>query len=124
MLFVLEGVHALPEAIILVADQLLLLDQPLERPVDKFLFLANVIEDPLLKDEKASVDPHRAVVNRVDPRHQAAIPLFYRNHVVAKIGPDTEKAGNFVLLAEVLQLLRKLKVAKAITVVGQEVLFL
>src|SRR5882672_530748 len=123
MLPVLERVHARPEAIIPVADQLLFFHQPLERLIDKFLFLANVIEDLLFENEEASVDSHRAHADCMDLGHQITVPLLQRNHVVAEVRPDAKETGGLALLMEVFQLLRERQIGKAVTIVGQELLF-
>ena len=59
----------------------------------------------------------------MDARHKAAIPLFHRNHVIAEIRPHAEKAGDLVLLAEVLELLRERQIGETVAVVGQVFLF-
>src|SRR4051812_43356358 len=45
LLLILERVHRLPEAVVLVRHQLTLLDQPVERLVHELLALIHVIED-------------------------------------------------------------------------------
>lgn len=122
MLPVLEGVHAYPEPVVAVANQLLLTNQSLEWFLDKIFFLPDVIEDLLLEDEKASVNPHRRVTDRLDSRNKVASSLCQGNHVVAQIGADAEKTRDLVLLVEVVQLLRKMQIGQTIAVICQKFL--
>jgi len=123
LLLVLECVHTRPEPIIRVANQLLFFDQPVERLDYEFLFLTDVIENLLLENEKASVDPNRAIVNGMDPRDEAAVALLQGHQMIAEVRSDTEEAGNFVMLVEMFQLVRKLEVGQTITVIGEEFFF-
>src|SRR4051794_32206652 len=56
-LLLLERVHAQEEAIVLVSDQLLLLDQPLERFLDELLAGADHVEDRGPQDEEPGIHP-------------------------------------------------------------------
>src|ERR1035441_1600683 len=66
LLLIFERVHAGPETVVGVTNQLLLFDQSMERLLYQFFFLANVIEDFLLEDEIASVNPHASIIDGVD----------------------------------------------------------
>src|SRR6266404_1305192 len=78
-LFVLEGVHARPEPVIGIADQLFLFQQSLKRFPNKFLFLFYVIENLFLENEESAVDANRAVVDGVNSRNQISLVLLQRN---------------------------------------------
>src|SRR6266568_1134933 len=123
LLLIFKGIHGGPEAVIRVTNQLLFVDKPLKRPVDKFLFFADVIEDFVFEDKKASIDAHSAIVDGMNPRDQVAIALMQRDHVIAEVRPDRKKTGSFSLLSKVVQLLWKRQVSEAITVVGKEFFF-
>src|ERR1017187_5346501 len=104
MLPVLEGVHAGPKAIVGITNQLLFRQQAMEWLDDQLFFIAHVLENLFLEDKKPAIDAYAAVVDGMDPRNQAAVALFQRNQMVAEIRPDTEKAGNLVLLMKVFEL--------------------
>src|SRR5262249_22403830 len=71
-LFVFERVHGSPKSVVGIANQLLFVDEALERTVDEFLFFANVIEDAVVENEIAAIDAHRAVVDGMNSRNQIA----------------------------------------------------
>jgi len=79
-----------------------------------------VIEHLVLEDEKASIDPDAAVINRVDICHQIAIALLQGNRVVAEVGAHAKKAGTLSVLAEMLQLLGKVQIRQTIAIIGEE----
>src|SRR5690242_8980486 len=54
---VFEGVHGLPKARVAVREQLALLNQTLEGPVDQLFAFANHVEDLTTQHEKSAVDP-------------------------------------------------------------------
>src|SRR6266481_1190748 len=78
-LLVLEGVHAGPETVIGIADQLFLLQQSLKWFPNKFFFFLYVIENLFLKNEESAVDPHRAVIDGVNSHDQISLVLLQRN---------------------------------------------
>src|SRR5215831_13713908 len=65
LLVLLEGVHA-PEAVVPVSDELLLLDQAMERLLDQLLALFDVVEDLAPEDEEAAVDQEIRVADVSD----------------------------------------------------------
>ena len=73
VLAVFEGVHAVPETVVGVADQLLFLEQAMEGFDDQFFFFPHVVEDLFLEDEVSAVDAQIVVVNGMNVRNQAAI---------------------------------------------------
>src|SRR5215468_5498843 len=85
LLFVLERVHGRPETVVGISDQLPLVDEPLERPVDQFLFLADVVEDLEFENEVAVIDTHRAIIDGGNAGNQMGIPVEQRNHVIAQV---------------------------------------
>src|SRR4029077_12278735 len=121
MLLVLEGVHAGPEAVVLVSHQLLFGDQATEGFVNELLAFLQIFKNVLLESEESAVYAHIALVDVFDFGNQ--ISAIQGNEVIAEIGTDTEKTGDFVMLPEVLDLLGKGEIGKTITVVGQEHLF-
>src|ERR1700674_2669102 len=76
LLLVLEGVHARPEPIIGITDQLFLFHQSPKRLPHEFLLHSDVIENLPVKDEESSVDPNRAAIDGVNPRHQVSVALL------------------------------------------------
>ena len=62
----LERVHAGPEAVVRVGDQLSLRGQPLERLLHEVLALADVVEDLAAQHEEAAVDAHADVPDVAD----------------------------------------------------------
>jgi len=79
LLFVFERIHAGPEPVVLVADQLSFFSQPAKRLADKLFFLLNVAEDFSFEDKIPAIDAQAAVVHRVNPRDQALIPFLQGN---------------------------------------------
>src|SRR5690348_3168066 len=104
MLLIFECIHAGPESVISVADQLLLFDEALERLSNEFLFVAHVIENLVFENEESAVDPHRPVVNGVNAGNEAAIFLFERHQVIAEIRPYAKKTRDLILLMEMVDL--------------------
>ena len=123
MLLIFECVHTCPEAIVGVADQLLLGHQPLERLNDELFLITDIIKDFLLKNEKPSIDPQVAVIQGVNSGNKIAIALLQRDHVVAEVGPDAEEARNLILFVKVVKLFGKGHVGQAIAVVREEFFF-
>src|SRR5215472_4328666 len=103
MLLVLEGVHASPEAIVLISDELLFGDEAPEWLVDEFFAFLQVLENIFFENEVAAINAHGALGNIFDIGNQVA--AVEGNEVVTEIGADAEEAGNFLVLAEVLDLL-------------------
>ena len=66
LLFVFKCVHAGPEAVVAISDELVLVHEPLERFTHQLFFVANVVKDFFLENEVPAVDAHRTVVDRVD----------------------------------------------------------
>src|SRR5262245_31886558 len=56
-LFLFECIHTGPEARISIGDQLPLSDQALKRLHDQLLTFLNVVENLLLEDKEAAIDP-------------------------------------------------------------------
>ena len=71
LLLVLERVHAGPEAVVEIPDQLSISHQSLERLGHEFLGLVNVIEYLLSEGEKPPVDSQGPAVDRMYARDQA-----------------------------------------------------
>src|SRR5580704_930961 len=82
LLFVFESVHACPEPVIGITDQLLLSNQPLEGLDDQFFFVTHVVENLFLEDEKSSVDPDAAIVDGMNLRNETMGALLKRNQVI------------------------------------------
>src|SRR5579859_399382 len=123
LLFILESVHAGPESIVGVADQLLLRNQPMKRLNHQFLFVADVAKNVLFENEKPAVNSYIAVANGVNVGNQAAIAFFNRDEVITEVRPDTKKAGNLALVVKMVQLLRKGQVGQPVAIVRQELVF-
>src|SRR5438874_1982614 len=123
LLLILKGIHTRPEAIVGIADQLFLLQQPLERFANQFLSLLYIVEDAFLENEEAAVDPDRAVVYGINSHDQIGFVLLKRNQMIAEVRPDTDETGNFILLMKMVELLRQRKVSEAVTIVGQKFVF-
>ena len=92
---------------------------PLEWLYDQFLTIAHVVKDLLFEYEEAAIDERRSIPDGVNTCHQATARLC-RNYVITQVWHDAQEAGDLVLLVKMLQLLRKGKIAEAVTVVGQE----
>src|ERR1041385_3086263 len=116
LLLVLESIHARPKPVIGITDQLLLVHQPLKGLRNKFLFRSYVIENPLFENKESAIDSNRAVVDGIDSQNQVRLALLQRNQMIAEIGTDAEKAGNFVLPMKVVQLNRENKIASFLCV--------
>src|SRR5713101_777415 len=116
VLLVLERVHRGPEPIVVVGDQLPLLDQPTERPVDQLFPVPEVAEDVALEDEVASVDPNRTLVHVLDPGH--AVPVTQRDDVETEVGPDADETGDRVVATKVFELIWQREVGETVAVVG------
>src|SRR4051812_37943398 len=102
MLAILKGIHARPEAVILVADQLSLCHQSLEGFNHQLFAFAHVVENLLLENEESTIDPNAAIVNRMNVRHQALSSVVHRNKVIAKIWTDAHETSNLVLSMEMI----------------------
>ena len=66
-LFVPQRIHGAPEALVLEAQELISLDQPLERRLNQFLAFAHVVEDLRAEHKEAPVDPEVGIPARVNP---------------------------------------------------------
>src|SRR5271157_2531317 len=66
LLFVFESVHAGPETIVGVTDQLLLRDQSVKWLNHQFLFRPDIFENLPFEDEKPTIDPDVPVVDAVN----------------------------------------------------------
>src|SRR5690606_13434758 len=68
---VLERIHRLPEAVVPIGHQPLLLDQSCEGFLDELFALVDVVEDLPSQSEEAAVDPELSFVHRADAAHHA-----------------------------------------------------
>src|ERR1022692_3955104 len=84
LLLFLERVHARPKPVVLVADEAVLSDQPLEGFYDQFFSVAKVLKDVFAESEISAIDPQTCVGNMLDTADQVACQ---RNHVKALRGP-------------------------------------
>src|SRR6266849_2936330 len=123
LLLVFEGVHACPEAVVRIANQLLLCYESVERLDYELLFVVDVLENLLFEGEKSSVDPYIPIINGMNLGDQATVSLVQRNQVIAEVRPNTEKAGDLAVLMKVVQLLGKGHGGKAVAIVRQKFLF-
>src|SRR6185503_2438047 len=117
-LLLLERVHTRPEPVVAVRDQLLLADQALEGLIDELFAVLDVIENLTLEGKKAAIDPEICaahVTNVTDER-----VVVQRNRMEALTRAHAEEAGDFVLPAELLDVLRQVEIREAIAVVGEE----
>src|SRR5580700_7244912 len=101
MLLVLKRVHARPEAVMVISDQLLLQNEAIKRLVDEFLAGLHVVEYPAAENEITAVDQHAAIVDGVNSRYEIRAATMERYHVITQVGPYTEKAGNLVIPVKV-----------------------
>src|SRR5262245_27660331 len=86
-LLVLEGVHARPESLVAVRDELLQTDEALEGLLDELLALLQVIEDLPLEGEESAVDPEIGTADVADVLDEAI--AAERDGVEALAGADT-----------------------------------
>ncbi len=73
LLLVFESIHTRPEAIVWIADQLLLCYQPVERLNHELFFIPHIVENFLLENEESSIDPHIAVIDGMDLRNHLVL---------------------------------------------------
>ncbi len=118
MLLILKSVHARPESVVNIGQQLLLIHKPLERFAHEFFVFPYVIEDLVFENEVSAVYPQVALIHRMDSRDQASIVQL--NQVIAEPRLDAHKTSGPVVLPEMLDLLWERQVGEAVAVIGQE----
>src|SRR2546425_367435 len=118
LLFVLEGVHAGPEASVLVREESVPLDQPAEGCLDELLARVHHIEDVSPEDEEPSIDPEAGIVGGLDACHPATVVGL--NHMKRRGWTDAEKTRRCVTAADVVHVGRQMQVGQAIRIVGHE----
>src|SRR5688500_5012412 len=115
-LALLEGVHAGPEAVVGIGDELPFGGQALERLLDEILAGADVIEDVLVEDEVPPVDAHPHVLDVADALHAA--PVFRLHEVEAARRGDADEAGGGGPGSTEVDRVRDGHVAQPVAVVG------
>ena len=121
-LLVFECVHATPEPIVWIANQLLLINESPEWLIHEFLAGSHVVEDLLAKYEVPAIDPYRPIPYGLNAGDQARVGVG-RDSMVAQVREHTQEAGDPILATEVVGLPLKRKIGETVTVVRQELLF-
>src|SRR5206468_12699572 len=109
LLLVLERVHAAPVTLVLVGQQLLLCDQPLERLLDQLLARLDVVEDFGAEGEEAPVNPDPGLADGPYFTNHVSVA---RHDVVALGRWDRHEAGDFSPVLETLDVFRQRQVGQ------------
>src|SRR5207244_1241395 len=121
-LLVLERVHAHPETIVFMGDEVSLHHETLEGFVEEFLAVADVPEDVSTKDEIAPVDPKPRVSHVRDAVHHRVV--IRRDKVVADVRLHGEEARDLAAPSKLVDLHRKRRIGEAIAVIRKEHVFI
>jgi len=92
-LFVLEGVHTLPESIVTVGHQFIFFDQSFKWLMNQFFTVLNIVKDFLFEDEKSAVDRQPCIGGVLDAVDSTVVIQAYI--VEGLLGLDTQKTGSF-----------------------------
>src|SRR4051794_13289186 len=121
-LLVFECVHATPESIVRIANELLLLDESLEWLNHEFLACSHVVKDLFAKDEVTAIYPYGSISDWLNSGNQARVGVAGDN-VIAQVRQHTQETGDSILATEVVKLTRKGKIGKTITIDRKELFF-
>src|SRR5262249_40733274 len=117
-LFVPQRIHGAPEALVLQAQELVGLDQPLERRLNQFLAFAHVVEDIRAEHKEAPVDPEVGIPARANPVDLAVLRYFDEMQTEGR--PHGKKAGDLPALPEGLDHLRQIHIGETVAVIRKE----
>src|SRR5262245_35723327 len=113
-----EGVHAGPEPVHPIGEELARADEPLERCFHQVLAVSDVVEDGRLEHEEPAVDPEAGLLGGPDVAHRAV--GVHRDHVEGAGRSHTEETADLVGAAELFDVAGKIEVTQAVAVVGEK----
>src|SRR5579859_243406 len=121
VLFVLEGVHAGPEPIVLMRDQLLFRDETLKGLMNEFFTIFQILENLSFEDEISTINAQGAFVDVLNVGNQTT--SIYGDEMIAEVGAHAKKTGDLVMLAKMFDVTRKRQIRKAVTVIREKRFF-
>src|SRR5262249_53417967 len=117
-LLVLEGVHAGPEAVVPVRDELPAFEEAPERLIQQLLAVLDVVEDALSESKVAAVDTEIRSID-VDDRRDQPISVR-RDEVAGDIRLHVREAGGLAAPNELGQLSVERQVGEAVGIVREK----
>jgi hypothetical protein len=122
VLFVLECIHAGPEAVMQVGDQLALLNQPMERLVHQILTLLDVVKDLPPKNKVTAINNAARSSNMSNLLYDS-VPT-QDDLMEGRCRPDSDKARDLSAPQKKVNQLRQHQVTQAVGIVREKQLFL
>src|SRR6266849_2872711 len=114
----LEGVHARPEPVVLVGEQLPGGDQALERLDDELFSRLDVVEHVAAKCKETAVDPHIRLADMAYALHEAVVLEIDEMERPGRF--DRDKRAHFAAAPEPVQVAGQGEIRHAVRVVHQE----